>query len=115
MPDLSCNPQSAILHCTTRDHNRLSIQGLMWGARALGIDLYRLYRLHRNSGAIVAQQWRTVLVATGDFVALGDRALRPEPTEGRTTTVRDVDVLWRNSAACIACTVYTATVVPVPQ
>jgi len=53
------------LHCTTRDHNRLSIQGLLWGARALGIE--------------------TVLVATGDFVALGDRA--------RTTTVRDVDVL----------------------
>jgi methylenetetrahydrofolate reductase (NADPH) len=54
----------AILHCTTRDHNRLSIQGLLWGARALGIE--------------------TVLVATGDFVALGDRV--------RTTTVRDVDV-----------------------
>jgi methylenetetrahydrofolate reductase (NADPH) len=54
----------AILHCTTRDHNRLSIQGLLWGARALGIE--------------------TALVATGDFVALGDRA--------RTTTVRDVDV-----------------------
>ena len=54
----------AILHCTTRDHNCLSIQGLLWGARALGIE--------------------TVLVATGDFVALGDRA--------RTTTVRDVDV-----------------------
>jgi methylenetetrahydrofolate reductase (NADPH) len=54
----------AILHCTTRDHNRLSIQGLLWGARVLGIE--------------------TVLVATGDFVALGDRA--------RTTTVRDVDV-----------------------
>ncbi len=54
----------AILHCTTRDHNRLSIQGLLWGARALGIE--------------------AVLVATGDFVALGDRA--------RTTTVRDVDV-----------------------
>jgi methylenetetrahydrofolate reductase (NADPH) len=54
----------ATLHCTTRDHNRLSIQGLLWGARGLGIE--------------------TVLVATGDFVALGDRA--------RTTTVRDVDV-----------------------
>jgi homocysteine S-methyltransferase len=37
---------------------------LLWGARALGIE--------------------TVLVATGDFVALGDQA--------RTTTVRDVDV-----------------------
>ncbi|NIV37912.1 MAG: homocysteine methyltransferase, partial [Anaerolineae bacterium] len=44
----------ATLHCTTRDHNRLSIQGLLWGARALGIE--------------------TVLVATGDYVALGDRA-----------------------------------------
>lgn len=54
----------AILHCTTRDHNRLSLQGLLWGARALGI--------------------KTVLVMTGDFVALGDRA--------RTTTVRDVGV-----------------------
>jgi len=54
----------ATLHCTTRDHNRLSMQGLLWGASALGIE--------------------TVLVATGDFVALGDRA--------RTTTVRDADV-----------------------
>ncbi len=54
----------AILHCTTRDHNWLSLQALLWGARALGLE--------------------TVLVATGDFVALGDRA--------RTTTVRDVDV-----------------------
>jgi homocysteine S-methyltransferase len=54
----------ATLHCTTRDHNRLSIQGLLWGARALGIH--------------------NVLVATGDYVALGERA--------RTTTVRDVDV-----------------------
>jgi homocysteine S-methyltransferase len=54
----------ATLHCTTRDHNRLSMQGLLWGARALGID--------------------SVLVSTGDYVALGDK--------GRTTTVRDVDV-----------------------
>ena len=54
----------AILHCTTRDHNRLSIQGLLWGARALGIEM--------------------VLAASGDFVALGDRVT--------TTTVRDVDV-----------------------
>jgi homocysteine S-methyltransferase len=38
---------------------------MMWGARALGIE--------------------TVLVATGDFVALGDRKI--------TTTVRDLDVL----------------------
>lgn len=54
----------AILHCTTRDHNRLSVQSLLWGAQALGIE--------------------TVLAATGDFVALGDRA--------STTTVHDVDV-----------------------
>ena len=54
----------AILHLTTRDHNRLSLQGELWGAKALGID--------------------TVMVATGDFVAFQDRAL--------TTTVRDADV-----------------------
>jgi methylenetetrahydrofolate reductase (NADPH) len=54
----------ATLHCTTRDHNRLSIQGLLWGARALGIT--------------------TVLVATGDYVALA--------TGRHTTSVRDVDV-----------------------
>jgi len=54
----------AILHCTTRDHNRLSLQGELWGARALGIE--------------------TVLAATGDFVALHERAA--------TTSVRDVDV-----------------------
>lgn len=54
----------AILHCTTRDHNRLSLQGMLWGAVALGIE--------------------TVLVATGDFVALKDRAT--------TTDVRDLDV-----------------------
>ena len=54
----------AILHCTTRDHNRISLQGLLWGAAALGID--------------------TVLASTGDFVALGDR--------GSTTDVRDLDV-----------------------
>jgi homocysteine S-methyltransferase len=54
----------AILHCTTRDHNRLSLQGLLWGALALGIE--------------------TALVTTGDFVALGDRAT--------TTDVRDTDV-----------------------
>ncbi len=54
----------AILHLTTRDHNRLSLQGELWGARALGIE--------------------TVMAATGDFVALEDRR--------HTTTVRDVDV-----------------------
>lgn len=41
--------RNTVLHCTTRDHNRLSLQGLVWGARALGIG--------------------TVLVTTGDFVA----------------------------------------------
>ena len=55
----------AILHLTTRDHNRLSLQGELWGARALGID--------------------TVLAATGDFVAFSDRH--------HTTTVRDVHVV----------------------
>jgi len=54
----------AILHLTTRDHNRLSLQGELWGAKALGID--------------------TVLVATGDFVAFTDRH--------HTSTVRDADV-----------------------
>jgi methylenetetrahydrofolate reductase (NADPH) len=54
----------ATLHCTTRDHNRLSLQGLLWGARALGID--------------------TVLVASGDHVGLN--------TGMRTTAVRDADV-----------------------
>lgn len=54
----------AILHLTTRDHNRLSLQGELWGARALGID--------------------TVMVASGDFVAFKDRK--------ETTTVKDADV-----------------------
>jgi methylenetetrahydrofolate reductase (NADPH) len=54
----------ATLHCTTRDHNRLSIQSLLWGARALGIS--------------------SVLAASGDHVALS--------SAGRTTAVRDVDV-----------------------
>ena len=54
----------AVLHCTTRDHNRLSLQGQLWGARALRIE--------------------TVLITTGDFVALKDR--------GMTTDVRDIDI-----------------------
>ena len=53
----------AILHLTTRDHNRLSLQAELWGAKALGIE--------------------TVLVATGDFVALKDRQ--------HTTTIQDTD------------------------
>ncbi len=54
----------AVLHLTTRDHNRLSLQGELWGARALGID--------------------TVMLATGDLVAFDDRHA--------TTTVRDTDI-----------------------
>jgi methylenetetrahydrofolate reductase (NADPH) len=53
-----------VLHCTTRDHNSLSLQGLLWGAAAHGI--------------------RTVLAATGDLVALDERL--------RVSTVRDMDV-----------------------
>ena len=63
--------RTAILHCTTRDHNRLSLQGLLWGARALGIE--------------------TVLITTGDFVALGDRAT--------TSDVRDIDLFGLLSMA----------------
>jgi len=54
----------ATLHCTTRDHNSLSLQGELWGAKALGID--------------------TILAATGDFVAFADR--------DTTTSVCDLDV-----------------------
>ncbi len=54
----------ATLHVTTRDHNRLSLQGLLWGARALGI--------------------KSVLAMTGDFVPLAD--------EGRTSSVRDLSL-----------------------
>ena len=52
-----------ILHCTPRDHNRLALQGLLWGARALGVE--------------------TVLLATGDRIALAEQGL---------TGVRDLDV-----------------------
>ena len=54
-----------VLHCTTRDHNRLSLQGMLWGAQALGIH--------------------TILAATGDMVAFAEQRV--------TTTVRDLDVL----------------------
>ncbi len=54
----------AALHCTTRDHNRISLQGELWGAKALGI--------------------KTVMAATGDRVAFKDR--------GMTSNVSDVDV-----------------------
>ncbi len=63
--------KAAILHCTTRDHNALSLQGLLWGARALGID--------------------TVLAATGDTIAYRHRY--------KTTTVRDMDVFALVEAA----------------
>jgi methylenetetrahydrofolate reductase (NADPH) len=53
----------AILHCTPRDHNRLSLQGLLWGGRALGIE--------------------TVLAATGDRVSLREKGL---------TSVDDLDL-----------------------
>jgi homocysteine S-methyltransferase len=56
--------RQATLHCTTRDHNRLSLQGLLWGARAMGL--------------------KSVLVASGDRIALGDRAA--------TSSVEDLDV-----------------------
>ena len=56
--------RQAVLHCTIRDHNFISLQGELWGALALGL--------------------RTVMCATGDFVALGERS--------RTSMVRDVDV-----------------------
>lgn len=54
----------ATLHVTTRDHNRLSLQGLLWGAKALGI--------------------KTVLAMTGDFVPLAE--------EGNVSSVRDMSV-----------------------
>jgi len=47
--------RSAILHCTIRDHNRIAVQGELWGAKALGI--------------------KTVMVATGDNIALADRGI----------------------------------------
>jgi homocysteine S-methyltransferase len=56
--------KEAILHCTTRDHNALSLRSVLWGARALGI--------------------RTVLAATGDTISY-QRLYR-------TTAVQDLDV-----------------------
>jgi homocysteine S-methyltransferase len=64
----------AILHCTTRDQNLLSLQAMLWGARALKID--------------------TVLAATGDVIALGDCTA--------TTAVRDIDVFDLVKMACAA-------------
>jgi len=54
----------ATLHVTTRDHNRLSLQGILWGAKALGIT--------------------TVLAMTGDFVPLAEK--------GMTSSVRDISL-----------------------
>ncbi len=54
----------AVLHCTTRDHNRISLQGELWGAKALGI--------------------KTIMAATGDRVAYADKNI--------TSNVSDVDV-----------------------
>jgi methylenetetrahydrofolate reductase (NADPH) len=70
--------KEAVLHCTTRDHNALSLQGLLWGARALGIE--------------------TVLAATGDTIAYRRRY--------KTTAVRDLEVfglieLARDSGLCV--------------
>ena len=61
----------AVLHCTTRDHNRLSLQGLLWGAKALGID--------------------TVMAATGDMVAQRERKI--------TSTVADLNVFQLTTMA----------------
>lgn len=54
----------AILHCTTRDHNRISLQAMLWGAKALGLG--------------------TVMAATGDFVAMDQRK--------KVSDVKDLDV-----------------------
>lgn len=54
----------AIMHCTTRDSNRISLQSAFWGAHALGV--------------------KHVLAVTGDFVALEERKL--------TSDVKDIDV-----------------------
>lgn len=61
----------SILHSTTRDHNRISLQSRFWGARALGLN--------------------HVLVATGDFVALEERKI--------TSDVKDLDVFQLISMA----------------
>lgn len=45
----------AVFHCTTRDHNRISLLSELWGAKALGLS--------------------TVMVATGDHVAMKDRGI----------------------------------------
>jgi methylenetetrahydrofolate reductase (NADPH) len=54
----------SILHCTTRDHNSIGLQSLLWGAKVSGIE--------------------TVVAASGDAVGAGD--------SGSVTAVRDIDV-----------------------
>jgi len=54
----------SIFHCTVRDHNRLSLKSMLWGAKALGIN--------------------TVLVASGDRVSPKNR--------NRITSVGDADI-----------------------
>ena len=53
------------LHCTVRDGNRLGMQSLLWGAKALGVH--------------------SILAMTGDLIASGDC--------GRATKAGDFDVL----------------------
>lgn len=43
-----------ILHCVTRDHNRLGLQSLLWGAKAAGIE--------------------TVVAASGDLIGVSEGA-----------------------------------------
>lgn len=47
--------RTAVLHCTIRDHNKIAVQGELWGAMALGL--------------------KTVMVATGDNVSLADKGI----------------------------------------
>ncbi len=54
----------AILHCTTRDHNMIGLQSLLWGAKVQGID--------------------TIVAASGDAIGTEDG--------GSVTPVRDIDV-----------------------
>lgn len=54
----------SLLHCTTRDHNSIGLQSLLWGAKALGIE--------------------TVVAASGDAVGIADSSA--------VTAVHDIDV-----------------------
>jgi methylenetetrahydrofolate reductase (NADPH) len=102
---MTATGKEAVLHCTPRDHNRLALQGLLWGARALGIG--------------------TVLVASGDRIALEERGLTgvydldvfrlirmaaqaglqagvvldPRPERGRQGLVREAERLLRKAEA----------------